>query len=182
MIGEESLKQVETLHRMKTDGVISSEEFEKAKQKVLFGSASGSLSPALQMPAEEDPFGWMTLPLRRFADFEGRSGRREFWSFFFLYAILLLGATFILYLDMGADESPGPIGLVIGGAAAITGIGFIVPFVAVQVRRFHDQDKPGWFALLNLIPYVGIIIVLSLMLIEGAQEDNRFGSPPGRGS
>jgi uncharacterized membrane protein YhaH (DUF805 family) len=48
----------------------------------------------------------------------------------------------------------------------------------VQVRRFHDQDKSGWFVLLSLIPFLGAIIVLVFMFLEGTKGPNRFGPDP----
>jgi uncharacterized membrane protein YhaH (DUF805 family) len=54
----------------------------------------------------------------------------------------------------------------------------IIPSIAVQVRRFHDQDKSGWFVLLSLIPFLGAIIVLVFMFIEGTKGPNRFGADP----
>lgn len=47
----------------------------------------------------------------------------------------------------------------------------IIPMLAVQVRRCHDQDKSGWFI---LVPIYGII----LMFLEGTRGPNRFGPDP----
>lgn len=33
---------------------------------------------------------WMLLPLKRYADFNGRSRRKEYWMFMLLQAIILL--------------------------------------------------------------------------------------------
>jgi uncharacterized membrane protein YhaH (DUF805 family) len=60
----------------------------------------------------------------------------------------------------------------------VFGLGLIVPALAVQVRRFHDQDKSGWFVLLGLIPYVGGLIVLVFMCLPGTPGPNRFGPDP----
>lgn len=54
----------------------------------------------------------------------------------------------------------------------------LVPSIAVQVRRFHDQDKSGWMCLIGLIPFVGGIVVLVFMLLEGTKGPNRFGPDP----
>ena len=64
---------------------------------------------------------------------------------------------------------------IIGGLVAIA---LFIPSLAVQIRRFHDQDKSGWFVLLAFIPYVGGLIVLVFMCIEGTPGPNRFGSDP----
>ena len=54
----------------------------------------------------------------------------------------------------------------------------ILPYIAVQVRRFHDQGKSGWFAALNLIPYLGVFVVLAFMLVPGQHGDNEYGGDP----
>jgi uncharacterized membrane protein YhaH (DUF805 family) len=53
-----------------------------------------------------------------------------------------------------------------------------VPGLAVMVRRFHDQEKSGWFFLFYFVPYVGSIIVLVFMCIDGTRGDNRYGADP----
>ena len=57
-------------------------------------------------------------------------------------------------------------------------IGLIIPNVAVQVRRLHDQDRSGWLILLFMIPYVGGLIGLVFMCIGGTPGPNRFGPDP----
>ena len=111
---------------------------------------------------------WMLMPLRRYADFNGRSRRKEYWMFFLAY-VLILAVTGILY----------EISHVVGGLiAAVVVLGLFIPSLAVQVRRFHDQDKSGWFVLLSIIPYIGGLIVLVFMAIDGTRGPNRFGEDP----
>jgi uncharacterized membrane protein YhaH (DUF805 family) len=57
-------------------------------------------------------------------------------------------------------------------------LALLVPSIAVGVRRFHDQDKSGWFLLLALIPVVGGLIVLVFMCLPGTSGPNRFGPDP----
>ena len=54
----------------------------------------------------------------------------------------------------------------------------IIPSIAVQVRRFHDQDMSGLLVLLNLIPGIGGLIVLVFMALEGTKGSNRYGADP----
>lgn len=63
----------------------------------------------------------------------------------------------------------------------ITLLAIVIPSLAVQVRRFHDLDKSGWFILLNFIPYIGSIIVLVFMCMDGTRGPNRFGDDPKAG-
>ena len=57
-------------------------------------------------------------------------------------------------------------------------LAMLVPSLAVQVRRFHDQDKSGWFVLLGLIPYIGGIVLIVFMCLEGTKGPNKFGPDP----
>ncbi len=125
------------------------------------------------------------LPLRRYADFSGRSRRREFWS----WVLAIWIASFILmYLDSA---------LGLGGSASTysgeEGVGFrmsggwltiifmlavFVPNLAVSVRRLHDVGKSGWMLLVALLPIFGWLYLLFLYLQPGESGPNRFGPDP----
>jgi uncharacterized membrane protein YhaH (DUF805 family) len=111
---------------------------------------------------------WMLLPLKRYADFEGRSQRKEYWMFMLGYVLAAIVLGFLVVIVR-------PVGL---GLLGLLGLAIIVPSIAVQVRRFHDQDKSGWFVLLGFIPYIGWLIVVVFMCIEGTSGPNRFGADP----
>ena len=122
---------------------------------------------------------WMMMPLKRYADFSGRSQRKEYWMFVLGYMIVFLVLA-ILGAALGAfDESgSGTLGTIFLGLIVLLGLFLFVPSLAVQVRRFHDQDKSGWFVLLGFIPYIGGLIVLVFMCLEGTRGPNRFGEDP----
>jgi len=184
MINEDALKRIEDLYRLKTEGVITEADFEKAKADLLSGTAprrpaASTTVPPTVLPDANDHVGWMTLPLRRYAEFHGRSTRKEFWMFQLLYVALFL-ITLILVGVGGVDEYGEGSGLskLAVGLFVIAMLGLCVPLLAVQARRFHDQDRSGWFVLINLIPYLGALVVLVFMLLEGTRGDNRFGPDP----
>ena len=123
---------------------------------------------------------WMLMPLRRYFDFSGRSRRKEYWMFVLFY--VLVGAVLALaFFATMSDQSDGTTN---GMSSAFVWVGglfllaLFIPSVAVQVRRFHDQDKSGWFILLGLIPYIGGIVVLVFMCLPGTIGPNRFGPDP----
>jgi uncharacterized membrane protein YhaH (DUF805 family) len=127
---------------------------------------------------------WMLMPYRRYADFSGRSRRKEYWMFalFFviIYAVcaaLMFGGGMSIDPATGAPQMGGMF-YVGAGLIGIFALASFVPALAVQVRRFHDQDKSGWFVLLSFIPYIGGIIVLVFMCLEGTKGPNRFGPDP----
>jgi uncharacterized membrane protein YhaH (DUF805 family) len=126
---------------------------------------------------------WMLLPLKRYADFSGRSRRKEYWMFvlgsLILYAIV--GGVFFALAataDGTASDGLGAGGIVAVLLVAVVALGLFIPSIAVQVRRFHDQDRSGWMVLLGFIPYVGGIIVLVFMCLDGTRGPNRFGPDP----
>jgi len=107
---------------------------------------------------------WKLVILERYAKFDGRAGRGEFWWFalanFLVYLLLVIlmqvsGFFFVLYL--------------------VYVLALIVPTLAVAVRRLHDTNKSGWFLLMGLIPLVGAIILLVFYIQEGTPGPNDFG-------
>ena len=98
---------------------------------------------------------WMLMPLRRYADFSGRSRRKEYWMFTLLLVILYAIIATVAVVTGSLDSAAGLGFSMFGGISlillAVVGLALIVPSIAVQVRRFHDQDRSGWFVLLNFI-------------------------------
>ena len=145
---------------------------------------------------------WMIMPLKRYADFSGRSRRKEFWSFALLNLIVsavLLGPIYVSMigsmaalqdgtLDPAAAEAamaPGGITMVLAVLGGIWGLATLIPNIAVSVRRLHDRDMSGWwylgFIVLAIIPLVGLVAAIAylvLMFLEGTKGPNRFGPDP----
>ena len=128
---------------------------------------------------------YMIMPLKRYADFRGRSRRQEYWMFALGLTIVTILAL-VLMFGLGAavsgggtdGDSLGIFGGTMGILLLLFFLAILVPSIAVQVRRFHDQDKSGWFVLLGLIPYVGGLVVFVFMCIEGTPGPNRYGPDP----
>lgn len=117
---------------------------------------------------------WMMMPLKRYAEFSGRSRRKEYWMF----VLGVIIAAVVLSIIEGIIGLSGMVGGVYGPLTLILILAVIVPSIAVQIRRFHDQDKSGWFLLLALIPFIGGLIVFVFMCLEGTKGPNRFGPDP----
>ena len=63
-------------------------------------------------------------------------------------------------------------------ALLVLGLGLIVPGIAVSVRRLHDTNKSGWWLLLCFVPFVGSIVILVFMCLEGTKGANKYGDEP----
>ena len=126
-------------------------------------------------------FEWMVLPLKRYAEFSGRSRRKEYWMFVLLITLATVAAVILLGIFGAFNDDPGGTGVLAWVAIALVGLAYLaifIPTIAVQVRRFHDQDRSGWFVLLGFIPYIGGLIVLVFMLLEGTKGPNQYGPDP----
>jgi uncharacterized membrane protein YhaH (DUF805 family) len=121
----------------------------------------------------------MLMPLKRYAEFSGRSRRKEYWMFALGVLIAMFALSFLLIggidFSTGMPEEGFGLGLI---ALTLLSLAILIPGIAVQVRRFHDQDKSGWFVLLNFVPYIGGLIVLVMMCLEGTKGPNRYGPDP----
>lgn len=128
---------------------------------------------------------WMLMPLRRYADFSGRSRRKEYWMFILLILIVGVGLGLVTGSFTTVSDQADSFEMATWSSSSILlsvfYLAIIIPSLAVQVRRFHDQDKSGWLVLLNFIPLVGGLIVLVFMCLEGTRGDNRYGPDPKAG-
>lgn len=126
---------------------------------------------------------WMLMPYRRYADFSGRSRRKEYWLFVLFQILVSLVIATVL-----GRPSYERVGIFFGFSSALSGPGGVVqnlfglfsliPGLAVAVRRLHDQDRSGWLLLLVLIPLFGWFALMVLMCLNGTRGANRFGSDP----
>lgn len=62
-----------------------------------------------------------------------------------------------------------------GTLADLAFAAFGVLHISLSVRRLHDLDKSGWFAVLLLVPVVGLVLYLYLLVRKGTEGSNRFG-------
>jgi uncharacterized membrane protein YhaH (DUF805 family) len=128
---------------------------------------------------------WMLMPLRRYAEFDGRSCRQEYWMFMLLQIlvgivmIVIVGAAGAMTTPNVDGGEPSTAGDLIFGLLALVWFGlFVIPTIAVTVRRFHDQDKSGWFWFIRFVPIVGGLILIIFMCTAGTQGSNQYGEDP----
>lgn len=138
---------------------------------------------------------WMILPFKRYADFQGRSRRMEYWMFA-LFNLIVVTVLMVIAMAMGAGMSTlsdtsdptAALGMLTGGVGlfiGIYGLAVIIPSIAVAVRRLHDRDMSGWWYLgivvASFIPFVGFVAAIAflvLMLLPGTPGPNRYGPDP----
>jgi uncharacterized membrane protein YhaH (DUF805 family) len=117
----------------------------------------------------------MTMPqairsaFARWLTFSGRSGGTEYW-WFVLFGTIVFGLASLLdHAVFGRDALFG----------AICALVFLMPYLAVAVRRLHDTNRSGWWLLLVFVPLVGNIVLLIWFCTPSTSGPNRFGPMPG---
>jgi uncharacterized membrane protein YhaH (DUF805 family) len=103
--------------------------------------------------------------LNQYVGFSGRARRSEYW-FFALFA-------FIVYVVAALLDAA--IGTSVFSVLAV--VGLVLPGLAVSVRRLHDTDRTGWWLLINLVPFGGIV-TLVFFCMDSQPFPNRYGPSP----
>ncbi|MEW6707524.1 MAG: DUF805 domain-containing protein [Pseudomonadota bacterium] len=99
--------------------------------------------------------------ISKYADFNGRASRSEYWWFFlfvFLVSVLL--------------------GFVSDVLSGLFCLGMLLPSVAAAARRLHDTDRSGWWQLIWLLPVIGWIWLIVLLALPSQQAANSHGPAP----
>ncbi len=96
--------------------------------------------------------------ISHYFDFKGKISRKQFWFGILTYSMLLIVASCV--------------GMMISETAAfiiqsLVSLLFIIPALALYVRRLRDIGKSPWWILISAIPIVGAIWLFILMCKKG---------------
>ena len=94
---------------------------------------------------------------RKYADFNGRATKSEFWWW----------ALFVLLISIAAQligDVPG----------ALVLLGTLLPYLAVTSRRLHDIDRSGWWQLIGFIPLIGWAVLI-YWCVQDSTSQNAYG-------
>jgi uncharacterized membrane protein YhaH (DUF805 family) len=142
--------------------------------------------PSLDLPYYGISFGGaIKRAFQKYANFKGRASRSEYWWWALFVSIIYLALAvpaFILGIQTSTDggRTPGPAGVPFLVVFSVFLLAVILPSLALLVRRLHDVGFSGWFALLNLVPWVGGLVTTILALLPSSANGLRFDPfPPG---
>ena len=110
--------------------------------------------------------------LSKYAVFNGRSRRKEYWYFFLFNLIIAIVLGFIEgLLGIASDMNMSILG-------NIYSLLVLIPGLAVCVRRLHDTGRSGLWILIGLVPLVGAIVLLVFMVQDSDSGSNQYGDNP----
>ncbi|MGY0231711.1 DUF805 domain-containing protein [Longispora urticae] len=105
--------------------------------------------------------------IRNYVGFSGRARRKEYWMFTLIHTVIALALS-VLGANIGSD---------LPYYAYV--LPTFLPALAVTVRRLHDTGRSGWWVLLALVPFVGIVVIV-LLALDGERHPNIYGEDPKR--
>jgi uncharacterized membrane protein YhaH (DUF805 family) len=117
----------------------------------------------------------MFQPLKKYADFEGRARRAEFWLFALLLTAAALACAFSIVLLR--DVFGGGAGALGAAALFVVLAGTMIPGLAVSFRRLHDSGLSAWWLLIQIVPF-GSLVLLYFYLRPGTAGPNPYGPDP----
>ena len=103
--------------------------------------------------------------LKKYAVFNGRARRKEYWMFYFFNCIIVL-VLVVIEVILGISPESGKSIL-----AGIYSLAVVIPTTAVGVRRMHDVNKSGWFILVPIYNFL-------LTVRDGTKGNNKYGPDP----
>lgn len=98
-------------------------------------------------------FHYFLYAFKKYAIFEGRARRKEYWYFVLFSTIINILLLFFPLLSL------------------ISVFALLIPNIAVSVRRMHDVGKSGWYI---LVPLYNLILFFK----NGDDGKNNYGSDP----
>ncbi len=107
----------------------------------------------------------------KYATFEGRASRSEFW---YAQLFIILTSFFLEFIEGLLGISPFS---EVSILASIFQLGVLIPSIAIIVRRLHDINKSGWWYFL-VLTIIGVIPVLYWFCTKGNDHENDYGTNP----
>lgn len=108
----------------------------------------------------------------KYATFEGRASRSEYW-FFCLFNCIISTILFGLAIIINQEN----VSLIFLGLAFVYTLVVFLPGLAVTIRRLHDIGKSGWLYCVIFIPYIGAFIILYFLCKKSNDGTNIYGEP-----
>jgi uncharacterized membrane protein YhaH (DUF805 family) len=86
--------------------------------------------------------GALAICLAKYANFDARASRSEYWWFAVLFFVLAISERIV-----GETFGPGLVKFVVGETLSIAYLALALPLLAVTARRLHDRNMSGWWLL-----------------------------------
>ena len=125
---------------------------------------------------------WYLGVLKKYAVFDGRARRKEYWMFLLFHMIVVIGLLIVNAIIMSSVSESTLAQVAVVLPLTVYMLGVLCPALGVTIRRLHDTGKSGWWIFISLVPVIGGLWFLYLMVIDGTAGDNQYGPSPKAGA
>ena len=120
---------------------------------------------------------WYMRVLKKYADFNGRARRSEYWYFYLINFLITFGLGFLAGLAGGINPNSSAM-MIPFVLTLLYSLVIFIPSLAVSVRRLHDINRSGWWLLIGMIPVIGAIVLIVFFVQDSQPGGNRYGPDP----
>jgi uncharacterized membrane protein YhaH (DUF805 family) len=99
----------------------------------------------------------------KYANFEGRASRSEYWWFILFTSLITVGFEAVIDRNSFNKSSYQDTAEVMG---IIVNLALFLPQIAVTTRRLHDVNKSGWWQLISFT-IIGLIPLIVWLVTKG---------------
>ena len=110
---------------------------------------------------------------KKYGDFDGRAVRSEFWWWVLFVGIVQFAAAIVLTIVLIIFQNVGFLQWLSVLIFMVIVLAFLLPSIAVSVRRLHDRDLSGWLYLLSFVPFGGLVLFI-FYVMPGTPGPNRY--------
>lgn len=109
----------------------------------------------------------------KYAKFDGRASRSEFWLFWLV--IIIVEVIFFVLLNLIANAAGlGVVYWIFATVLWLCLLAVLVPMLGLLVRRLHDVGKKGSWIFIALVPFAGGIWLIVLLASKPQEGANQF--------
>lgn len=131
---------------------------------------------------------WGESFTKHYADFSGRARRSEYWGTVLFNGLIQAGLSIILSIvatilfssiEINGEVTFSPLFFLLPDIPIyIYGLVWLLPGLAVAVRRLHDIGKSGWNLLWIFLPIIGWIMLIYWYCQDSELGENKWGANP----
>ncbi|BAW97209.1 hypothetical protein NIES970_21560 [[Synechococcus] sp. NIES-970] len=102
-----------------------------------------------------------------YTNFSGRTRRKEFWYVFIVNLAISFVLSVLEQTFLGALASL---------LSIVYSLAFLLPGIALGIRRLHDTGRSGWWLLISLVPIIGAIVLIVFFASPSVSGQNQYNA------
>jgi len=118
---------------------------------------------------------WYFAVVGKYATFAGRARRKEYWMFALVNFVICAALAIAGMVMLGKSQNSA---LAMDAVLGVYLLLILLPSLAVTVRRLHDTGRSGWWFWIQLVPFVGPIVLFVFTVLDGTPGTNAYGPSP----